>query len=382
MADVLVTPYLFAGHLLPHLAVAQALRELGHRVCVYAEEACEERVRRAGCDYLPMTTEGASAAFLQLSSVDEIRSFGVGVAERAARELRGILARGRFDGVVIDTLHVGAALAAQAAGLRWVSLATAPYERQKGIASPLRDLDVSGLRRELDLPPSEQTSYAQTISSELLVLPWTAPFDGGEGPGSRVELVGPLAAADPAEGVPPWASQLDATRPLVVVTVTTTPMGSLVPRVLDYVQAVVDALGELPVQGVIGVGALELPFAVPDNVRVERHVPHSILVPRSSVVVTHGGWGSVSRALLAGVPMILVPFEIDQPLNAELCDRAGVGVYLPPELADRDALAATLGELLRPDHPVRERAGSLARTLRDGVAPEVRAARCIAECLG
>jgi UDP:flavonoid glycosyltransferase YjiC (YdhE family) len=70
-------------------------------------------------------------------------------------------------------------------------------------------------------------------------------------------------------------------------------------------------------------------------------------MPRASVVVHHGGVGTTSHALRAGVPTLIVPFAFDQSDNAEHAQRLGVSrtVYRKQYRAAR--AAAELGKLLR-----------------------------------
>jgi UDP:flavonoid glycosyltransferase YjiC (YdhE family) len=45
-------------------------------------------------------------------------------------------------------------------------------------------------------------------------------------------------------------------------------------------------------------------------------------------VITHGGHGTVMKALIAGVPLVVVPLGRDQPGNAARVVHAGAGVRL------------------------------------------------------
>jgi UDP:flavonoid glycosyltransferase YjiC (YdhE family) len=65
-------------------------------------------------------------------------------------------------------------------------------------------------------------------------------------------------------------------------------------------------------------------------VRVERWVAHEFLLPRTDVVVTTGGAGTVMTVLEAGVPLVVVPTEWDKPENAQRVVEAGAGVRLSP----------------------------------------------------
>jgi UDP:flavonoid glycosyltransferase YjiC (YdhE family) len=101
----------------------------------------------------------------------------------------------------------------------------------------------------------------------------------------------------------PW--QDDASVPLALVSFSTMPeQGSI-----KKFQNAIDALSSLPVRCVITVGDGVDPAALQPsrNVVVFATVDHDDLMPRSSLVLTHGGHGTFMRALRNGLPMVLVP---------------------------------------------------------------------------
>jgi len=83
-------------------------------------------------------------------------------------------------------------------------------------------------------------------------------------------------------------------------------------------QRAADALGQLPVRGLVTTGPAIDPAVIsaPDNVTVTRWARHADVLPHCSAVITHGGHGTVMKALIAGVPLVLVPLGRDQPDNA------------------------------------------------------------------
>lgn len=66
------------------------------------------------------------------------------------------------------------------------------------------------------------------------------------------------------------------------------------------------------------------------NLRLERWVAHSDLLPHTDVLVTTGGAGTVMAALAAGVPQLIIPTEWDKPENARRIVAAGVGLAIAP----------------------------------------------------
>lgn len=65
-------------------------------------------------------------------------------------------------------------------------------------------------------------------------------------------------------------------------------------------------------------GALAVPYA-----------PHSMIMPKCSLVVHQGGAGTTAQAMRAGKPQLVVPFAHDQPDNAHRIVKAGLGAWRP-----------------------------------------------------
>jgi UDP:flavonoid glycosyltransferase YjiC (YdhE family) len=86
---------------------------------------------------------------------------------------------------------------------------------------------------------------------------------------------------------------------------------------------------------------------VPDNVRVERHVPQAGVLPRCAVVVCHAGSGTLLASLAHGLPLVCLPRGADQFSNAVNVARVGAGSVLTgadvTEAAVRTAVEQALG---------------------------------------
>jgi MGT family glycosyltransferase len=107
-------------------------------------------------------------------------------------------------------------------------------------------------------------------------------------------------------------------------------LSSTVMRQEGLLQRAADALGQLPVRGLVTTGPAVDPAVIsaPDNVTVTRWARHADVLPHCSAVITHGGHGTVLKALIAGVPLVLVPLGRDQPDNAARVIHAGAGIRL------------------------------------------------------
>ena len=68
-----------------------------------------------------------------------------------------------------------------------------------------------------------------------------------------------------------------------------------------------------------------------NGIGVFNYAPHSVVMPRASVVVHQAGIGTTGQALQSGRPMLIVPYGQDQPDNARRCVELGVGEMLPSQ---------------------------------------------------
>ena len=69
------------------------------------------------------------------------------------------------------------------------------------------------------------------------------------------------------------------------------------------------------------------------------------LLQGASLAVTHGGNNSVTEAIGAGVPLLVLPFSTDQFAGAAAVERAGLGRALAPNTATVTELAGALHDL-------------------------------------
>jgi UDP:flavonoid glycosyltransferase YjiC (YdhE family) len=102
------------------------------------------------------------------------------------------------------------------------------------------------------------------------------------------------------------------------------------------------------------------PLAVPANARLVEWISYARTMPHADVVVTHGGHGTLVRALASGAAVVVCPSAGDQNENAARVDWAGVGVRVPGGLVGPRTVRAAVRRVL--DDPARRaRARELAR---------------------
>ena len=330
------------GHLEPLLPIANAARAAGHVVAVAGRESVLTPAEAAGLDVFatgPVRERPAERTPLLPVDVErEARDLREGFAMRNARQhapaVRELCERWEPDVLVCDEADFGSMIAAERVGAphaRLVTLAAASLIRAELLADAL-----DGVRAEHGLPPDPEL---EMLDRHLVLSPFPPSF------------------RDPAFPPPPTLHSFRAGEraPEVVPTDPPTVYFTLGTEFNlesgDLFERVLAGLGELPVEVVATVGS-ELDPAVlgpqPANVSVERYVPQSEILPRSSAVVCHGGSGSVLGALAHGLPLVLLPMGADQPQNADRCAALGVGLVLDVIAATpedvRDAVSAVLSE--------------------------------------
>lgn len=86
---------------------------------------------------------------------------------------------------------------------------------------------------------------------------------------------------------------------------------------------------------------------IPEHIFLINEVPHEWLLPRVQGFVHHGGAGHTAAGLKSGIPMLIIPFFLDQNFWAAKVQQLELG---PPPLCYRDIsapkLAASLQDLL------------------------------------
>ena len=167
---------------------------------------------------------------------------------------------------------------------------------------------------------------------------------------------------DPTWANAPWTPPSDD-QPIVLVALSTTFQDQTA-----CLQRIVDGLGSLPVHGIVTTGPALDPdvLTAPPNVDVLVAAPHSQILARAAVVVTHGGHGTVVRALAAGVPMVVLHHGRDQADNAARVTARGAGLALRRTASSSDLAAAIRRLLDEPDFA--HAAGRLGESIRRDAA--------------
>jgi UDP:flavonoid glycosyltransferase YjiC (YdhE family) len=358
------------------LAIARRLVGDGHQVVFFTTEHYRDRVAATGARFVPLAPE-CDAHDLMVVNPDreassrrglrgvkeDLRRIFLGPLPGQFTGLTEILSDFAADVIVADTMFLGAfPFALQPRSLRpavvcigvlplaMTSRDTAPFgvALQPGTTAllrlrnatlnwvtehiVLRDIQQLAQRRlaETDSPPFP--GYFIDLPTRVADAYLQATVSGFEYPRAdlpaSVRFVGPILAP-PSTGFdrPGWWDELGAGRPVVHVTQGTLDNADLGRLLLPAIEAL--AGDDLLVVATTG-GPDPGPWraALPANVRLERFIPHDLLLPHVDVMITNGGYGGVQQALAHGVPLVVAGDSEDKPEVAARVRWSGAGIDL------------------------------------------------------
>jgi UDP:flavonoid glycosyltransferase YjiC (YdhE family) len=326
------------GHAFPVIALGSELVARGHEVGIETW-----RKWRVPCEAAGMAFSAAPE--YQVFPTRDVPLKPYEAAVRAAVTTREFVRAFAPDVVVSDILTCAPALAAELEGVPVATIvphvhpdlapglppfsigARRPRTRvgarlwsvaDRAVAIGLEQgrMEYNDARARLGLPP---LPYVHTGLSRSLTLVATLPqLEYPREWPAWCRVVGPLLW----EPGGPQVAPVPGSSPVVLVAPSTSqdPSGSLV-------RACLEGLADEPVR-VIAIGDPALP--APRNAVVVSWMSYARTMPQCDLVITHGGHGTLARALVSGCPVLVVPAAGDMAENAARVDWAGVGVRLAP----------------------------------------------------
>ena len=141
----------------------------------------------------------------------------------------------------------------------------------------------------------------------------------------------------------------------------------------DVLARVAGALRGLDVRVAIATGSTspEQLGPVPASWFVRSFLPQVTLLRRAALAVSHGGNNTVTEAITAGVPLLLLPFSTDQFAGAAAVEAAGFGSALDPNSASVDDLREAATGLLSLRAEIRHRLDRLSSSMTVHTGPQL-----------
>lgn len=181
------------------------------------------------------------------------------------------------------------------------------------------------IRQDYSIRPIALTDALMTLADLNIVFTSRAFQPAGERFNDTFRFVGPSIGARPPQADFPFDS-LTSDRPLIYIS-----LGTINNQNLEFYRQCFHAFGDYRAQVVLSVGKqtdIAALGAVPENFIVRNFVPQLELLERASVFVTHGGLNSVHEGLLEGVPLVVIPQQVEQAIVAQRVAKTGAGIAL------------------------------------------------------
>jgi MGT family glycosyltransferase len=365
------------GHLGPTLTAARQLRANGHGVRFIARPDAREPVEAAGFHFATWQRNPRISPIAQSDDGMEIAydSLLFGPAAARGADTLDEIQRAPTDGLLTDTALFGSVLAAEAANIPCALLSPTislrplsgvppigsglpvprtPAERVRVEAAISRFIAIMNrwlpmlneARASLRLVPYDHVLELFDRPARFLIA-MSAAFDfpADDLPGN-VRYIGPLL--DSSDWSKPWNFRWsqEADRPRALVSFSTTDQGQA-----DVLQRTVNAIGRIKMEAVATLGPAlnDVSLHAPANVTLLPSAPHDAVMKQVSLVVTHGGHGTVSRALLNGLPTLVMPMGRDQGDIAARVEACGAGLTLAPTASETEITAA-ISRLIEEPH--------------------------------
>ncbi|MGI3903960.1 MAG: glycosyltransferase [Janthinobacterium lividum] len=385
--DFLLASFGTSGNLNPLLTAARQLGQRGHRSRIIADPAMRDEVEAAGFEYVAWR-RAPTGPEADPADVSDIRQwFRRAIFEPAhayAADILDEVGRAPTDAILAIDILFGAALGAEAAGIPLailsphISLRPLPgippvmsgllppktAEERSVIAAAgegtvaLFDHSLPILNRaraRLGLR-AMSTSMDVFDTADRVLLAISQAFDyPADWLPDNVRYIGPLLD-EPSWSrtwVSPWRDASPAgLRPRVLVACSSGAQGQG-----ELIQRVVDAMGGLDVEAVVTTGPnirME-DLRVPGNVHLRRSAPHNVVMQEVDLLITQGGHGTVSRALVNGLPQLVLPMGRDQNDNASRIALHGAGLQLSPAASGAEIADAARLLLSDPSFKIRAR---------------------------
>ena len=309
----------YHGHVIPTVGLIQELVKAGHRVTCLLPHDWEERIADSGADFLgyenhPQLDKQIRNAFFKAEEVikshdlvlyEQFFFVGKHLAEKHGKPcVRIFTAAATNKELMRDFLSSGGPMGIfrlPLIGTLWT------MDTVKGLGIKLKCRN--WLDEIVENPPDCNLVY--TLRS---FQPFAEDFPEGQ-----FHFIGPSVYDRKEEDFPAL------TKPVIYISI-----GTILKGRENFFRACLEAFEKEKVTVVLSVGNFDISRLkhIPENFVIRNRVPQIAVLKQASLFITHGGMNSVSEAMIHGVPMLVIPFVSDQPVNARQVEKLGLGKVL------------------------------------------------------
>lgn len=390
------------GHINPLLAITRMLLAEDHEVAFLTGTACRGRIESSGAMFLPLPPTADFDPADVASMVPELKSTPPGLdwlriacerffVDAVAAQHQGLqetLAKFAADIIIVDDMFFGALpmllgprakrppiLVCGTSILHWAREDGAPNflglppatspEQRADYAATARQFDetvdqpvlrrLNQVLKTLGVGPTTVPLFHSVVELADAYMQLSVPsFEFPRKLPSSVHFVGTPPIIPGQCALPSWAHELDGSRKVVLVTQGTVANHNFNLLVAPTLAALANEPDLLVVATTGGRPIDSVPGPIPANARLATFLPFEWLLPKTSVLVTNGGYGSVNQAMSFGIPLVTAGLTEDKAdVNARVA-WSGVGLNLMTNEPTREALRDAVRTVLdRPAYRLR-----------------------------
>ena len=319
----------YHGHVIPTIGLVQELIKVGHQVTYLMPYDWEERIADSGAEFLgyennPQLDKQIRNAFFRAEEVvascdlvlyEQFFFVGKHLAEKHGKKcvriftapatnkelMRAFISSGGPMGIFRLPLI----------GTLWT------MDAVKGLGIKLK------CRNWLD-EIVENLPDCNLVYTLRSFQPFSEDF-----PEEQFHFIGPSVYDRKEEDFPALA------KPVIYISI-----GTILKGGENFFRACLEAFEKEKVTVVLSVGNFDISRLkhIPENFVIRNRVPQITVLKQASLFITHGGMNSVSEAMVHGVPMVVIPFISDQPVNARQVEKLGLGKVLDYKTITANAL--------------------------------------------
>ncbi|MGE5650400.1 MAG: glycosyltransferase [Bacillota bacterium] len=388
------------GDVLPFIALGREFSARGHEVILYANPAFRSYANDAALPFVPISTVDAyRTLFRETDDRNPNKAFKRVGQELAAicpdyyQAMKADVLPGKTitvgnsllfaphllretDGVPCATVHLAPSvfqsnLSPARLAPRWINARTPPLMKSFAwwmldtmFYDPHITAPLNRFRATLGLPRVERIfrSWIHEVDCVVGMFPdWFAePQDDWP---KHVVLAGfPLYDHGEQVPLPQSLNEFIAAGPHPVGF----SAGTATATAHRFFKASIEACEEAGLRGILlSPFPEQIPASLPGNILHVSYAPYGALLPKLAAFVHHGGIGSTSQALRAGVPQLIRPVAYDQFDNAQRAVHLGVAKEVLPKKYSGRVVATALKELTA-NETIRRRCQQVAMRLANG----------------
>jgi UDP:flavonoid glycosyltransferase YjiC (YdhE family) len=380
MANIILTTIGTAGDVFPFIRIGSVLSKRGHDVTLISNHRYQVQAEKAGLTFAAVDSARESEQLMakgELSNSPQgfltlYREYYLPKVPAEFRLLEKLFRPNETLLVTRSTPAIAALCAAEAWQLPVVSVYLAPSFISS--ASIFEELvgsvllpEINEIRSQLRLA-AIQNWHSSLKSSCMHLALWPEWFAGVVPDwAGRVHFTGfPLPPRETNDEVlPPKVQKLLAApgRSVLITggTANFTRRESLI--------ACIQACRKFGLRGIVVTPhSKELTDFLGDDFVWIEQVPFELILDRVTLIIHHGGIGTMGQALAGGAPQLVIGEGADRPDNAACLRQLGTGEYLPPAQHDSNSITQCLQRLTASD--IRKRCADIAAKLKneDGIA--------------